>query len=904
MKQSSSYSRLRVAACILASAALSALYVRGGAGWLLGFVMLAPWLRALDASRTLAGTLLGAYAMSVAFTAACFAWFGAALGQYAGVDEGAGLAVLLLAAPLFQPQFFAFALVRRAASHRHGRALTALAATCAWVAAERLLPRLLGDTLGYGLYPSPLLRQAADLGGAAGLTVLLLLANEGVAAALARRADGWRAAARPLALAALAPLLLAGYGLAVLSGTAEPAGKPLRMGLIQANLANYEGQRERKGAYAVVREVLDTHFAMSYDAVVRQRADAVLWSETAYPTTFGQPKSETGAEFDREILANVNAAGVPFVFGTYERDSAGEYNAAAFVQPGAGLLGFYRKTRLFPLTEYVPAWLDGPALRRQLPWTGAWQPGSGARVFPLRLADGREIPVLPLICLDDTNAGLAIGGARLGAQAILTMSNDSWFSANPQGAQLHQAVAAFRSIETRLPQFRVTTNGYSAAIDATGSILTGTRMGEPALLIADVTVRKPAPTLMVLWGDWVGQAAGAFLLLLAARLALRRWGRQAAQPHPHPHPHPQPHSNSHPLPLSAARPGMLFPAAVALLPPAARVAAGTLRAVARLGLLGMCVALLLNESLRTNTLAQIRMFAALFLVPEAVAWCLLRAFAAQATLGHGRLVLTRGAQRVELVLSEISAVELWRLPIPGPGATLRLTSGQRWRYGLALANPAALAAALSAALPAVLGTMTGAEAGGGTEAGGGAGAEAGAGAGPGTGAGPGAGAGAGVGAGVGVRVSVGGARQDGAGDNLLVERPQAVLGVYVQARLALRRWKLDHPLSKFLLLPLALAIPAFHLHQHIAYGSALGEYYTFGLKAYLSAFALWWAAWTIGVVLCAALLRTAIEAATLLAALLRPSQTLSFRVRLECAGHAALYAGLPAWLLLNLYGAS
>ena len=79
-----------MAACILASAALSALYVRGGAGWPLGFVMLAPWLRALVASRTLAGTLLGAYAMSVAFTAACFAWFGAALGQYAGVGEGAG----------------------------------------------------------------------------------------------------------------------------------------------------------------------------------------------------------------------------------------------------------------------------------------------------------------------------------------------------------------------------------------------------------------------------------------------------------------------------------------------------------------------------------------------------------------------------------------------------------------------------------------------------------------------------------------------------------------------------------------------------------------------------------------------------------------------------------------------
>ena len=71
------------------------------------------------------------------------------------------------------------------------------------------------------------------------------------------------------------------------------------------------------------------------------------------------PKSEAGAELDREILEIVNAAGVPFVFGTYDRDAAGEYNAAAFVAPGTGLLGFYRKTRPFPLTEYVPGWLDG-----------------------------------------------------------------------------------------------------------------------------------------------------------------------------------------------------------------------------------------------------------------------------------------------------------------------------------------------------------------------------------------------------------------------------------------------------------------------------------------------------------------------------------------------------------------
>lgn len=811
---------VRVAACILASAAMAALYARGGAAWPLGFVFLVPWLRALDASPSLAAALLRAYAMLLAFTAAAFAWLGIALGSYVQVGAATGLSVLLLAAPLFQPQFLVFALVRHVASRRHGAVLGALAGAAAWVATEWLVPKLLADTLGYGLYPSRVLRQGADVGGAAGLTVLLLLANEAVAGALARRAEGVRAIARPVALAAMVPLLLAGYGQAVLSGAPAPAGQSLRMGLIQSNIVAYERQRQQKGTHAVVREVLDTHFAMSYDAVVRQRADAVVWSETAYPTTFGNPKSEAGAEFDREILGIVHSAGVPFIFGTYDRDSAGEYNAAAFVLPDTGLLGFYRKTRLFPFTEYLPAWLDGPRVRRWLPWTGDWRPGNGARVMPLRLKDGREIQVLPLICLDDVDTGLAVDGARLGAQAIVTMSNDSWFIADPLGAQMHQNAAAFRSIETRLPQFRVTTNGYSAVIDATGTVLAGTRMGERTLVVGDVPVRSPAPTLMVRWGDWVGRAGAFFLLALAVWSALRSWRPRASQS------------------ATALDVASVFPANVAVLPPPARLAAGALRAFARGGLLWMCVAILLNETLRTNTLAQIRMFTSVFLAPEAAAWCVLFLFSAKASVANGSLVLSRGAGRVEIALADMVAVQPWWLPLPRGGASLLLASGRR--YGLALAQPGLLADALAAAGAPLVQAQPGAP---------------------------------------------------------------AVLQPYVQAGLTIRRSLLDRPFAKYVLLPLALAIPAFHLHQHISYGGPFGEYYSFGLKAYLTAFALWWAAWSIGVVLTEALLRAAIEAGTLVTALVRPAATTDIRQWLERGGHAALFVGLPAWLFVTVYGA-
>lgn len=801
---------------IAATALLSGLYAQGGPAWMLGFVALLPWLRTLDREPSLTRTLLSAWAMSVGYTAAVFFWFGSALGAYTQVGAGAGLVLLLLAAPLFQPQILVFALVRHLARRHHGPALAACAAAAAWVAAEWALPRMLGDTLGHGLYPARLLRQAAELGGATGLTLLLLLSNEALGAALDRRRAGWRVVAPPLALAAAGPLLLAGYGVIALQSSAAPPGALLRLGLVQSNITDYERLRRERGPGAVVREVLDTHFAMSYDAVERQQVQAVLWSETVYPTTFGQPKSAAGAELDAEIQAFIDAAGVPFVFGTYERDDAGEYNAAAFVEPRNGLLGRYRKTRLFPFTEFLPAGLDTPAARTALPGAGAWRAGNGARVFPLRLADGREVPVLPLICLDDTDAGLAIAGARLGAQALLTMSNDSWFTAHAQGAALHQAVAAFRSIETGLPQFRVTTNGYSAAIAPSGDLLATSRMGERTLVIAEAPVGEVAPTLMVRWGDWVGRTAALGLLALGTlTLALRLW---PAAP---------------PAPATA-----VVPRRIAVLPRSARLAAGGLRGLSRLSLLGLgAVALLGDGTLTGNTLALIRTFTALCLLPEALAWCLMRAHTAQAKLAEGQLQLTRGAQQLVLPLQDIAALLPWRLPLPAEGAALRLASGQAWPWQLATRDPWALAAALGVTPPPARASRT-----------------------------------------------------------------AAALDAWARSRAATPHGRLAQPVFKWLLLPLLLAVPAFHLHQNIAYGSPFGEFYSFGLTAYLSAFALWWAAWFMGVVLCTAGLRAAIETVALTGVLIEPGAATAQRVALERIGVLLLYLGLPAWLALRVWG--
>lgn len=521
--------RLVALAAIAASAAAFALYARVEWPWvILGWCGLVPWLATLDRTASLAGALGSGLLMSEAFTTAVFFWFAQAISGYTGTPLAIGLLALLLLGPLLQPQFLAFAAARHLA--RRGGAgwpRTALTAACAYVGAEWVGPKLFADTLGHGLYASPLMRQAADLAGAHGLTFVLLLGNECLVAALrAVVAPGStgarvRGLAAPAACVASLVIALVGYGALryrALAGAVEDVA-PIHVAVVQGDISHYEQLAGALGTYDAVRLILDAYFDLSTRLLQRTPVDLLVWPETVYPTTFGTPKSADGAAFDRAIAGFVNGASVPLVFGSYDVDSGDEFNAAVFLEPSAdGRLRFdtYRKTSLFPLTERVPALLEFPLVRRWLPWLGTWKPGVGPRVMPLRLPDGRTLRIAPLICYDAVDPRLAIAAARQGAELIVTLSNDSWFAAGG-GPRLHLVVSAFRSIETRRPQVRATNTGISAVIAPTGELLGSIGVDERATLAESVTPNRGGRTLMLAWGDWFGPTAlaGVVVLLLS-----------------------------------------------------------------------------------------------------------------------------------------------------------------------------------------------------------------------------------------------------------------------------------------------------------------------------------------------------------------------------------------------------
>jgi apolipoprotein N-acyltransferase len=237
-----------------------------------------------------------------------------------------------------------------------------------------------------------------------------------------------------------------------------------------------------------------------------------------------------------------------------------------------------------------------------------------------------------------------------------------------------------------------------------------------------------------------------------------------------------------------------------------------------------------------NTLREMRLFGAFFAAPQAIAWLVRNAFRGKAVVTGGMLAIRRRDVVIEVPMDAVAGALPWRVPLPRGGMDLRLRSGRRFSPGLQVADPASLVDAM------VEGGATASIRSG-------------------------------------------------------LEGPMAV---YAQARLASPRGRLEHPVLKYLVYALVPAVPVFRLHQFITYGGALGEYYTFGLKAYLLGFGLWWISFVMGLLMFAAGVRAVVETVALLTAFFVPGAAAGVRRGLEILQRLMFYVGMPLWLALRL----
>ena len=296
---------------------------------------------------------------------------------------------------------------------------------------------------------------------------------------------------------------------------------PLRVALVQRNApCVFRAGRERQDPVEAYRRMVEV--------AASAKLDLLVWGESGM-SEFGHLAGER-AQSAAKYFANLAGGTALLAGGDFAEQTNGMvrvYNGAGLYAPsGDGMaLQVYAKQHLVPFGEYIPfdKWI--PALQRLSPIGVSLYPGE-AKVLevPVKVATEHDPPegrvkVAPLICFEDTLPVLARRGAELGAQAIVLITNDSWFSHSWEAEQ-HAWQAVLRAVETGLPVIRVGNSGVTGVIEGSGRarwLMDGTGrplVDAPGCQLETVQVRSaPRLTPYVRFGDW------PLLVLFAASLA-------------------------------------------------------------------------------------------------------------------------------------------------------------------------------------------------------------------------------------------------------------------------------------------------------------------------------------------------------------------------------------------------
>jgi apolipoprotein N-acyltransferase len=493
------------------------------------WIGLVPWLFTLERCKTIREAMAQGFWLNFLLGFAGVFWVAYAVPRYLGVSLLGGVLALVLHALVHQLHLTVFAGAywgrRRAVPPTSFLGLVSLASL--YTGIDWATPKLFQDTLGIMLHGNPALRQLAAIGGTPLLTFVVLLVNLGLFALAREISAGLRRTAargRPMLVRVLwIALPLAGFHLlgtheyARIGRSIESPERVVRVGLVQGSVTDELKDRWARGDAEAARESLGIYLRATRALFGKgSEPEIVIWPETTYPGVFRKPENDAqlalNVAFDRSIAAR----GTPLVFGAYDREDRRDRrvlrNALYFVEPGReqarhelSPMQVYHKSILLPIGEYFPLF-DEDTVRRWLPHSAHLSRGEGARVYALSLGESEAIQLGPSICYEDLFSSHTAALANMGAQLLVNVSNDSWFG-DYGAARLHLIVATLRSVETRLPQVRVTNSGYSGLVLPNGDVLHATRFDREEAKTIPVPIIEPAPTFRMRWGDWFGPAS-------------------------------------------------------------------------------------------------------------------------------------------------------------------------------------------------------------------------------------------------------------------------------------------------------------------------------------------------------------------------------------------------------------
>ncbi|HYB99150.1 MAG TPA: hypothetical protein VEC57_08420 [Candidatus Limnocylindrales bacterium] len=260
-----------------------------------------------------------------------------------------------------------------------------------------------------------------------------------------------------------------------------------------------------------------------------------------------------------------------------------------------------------------------------------------------------------------------------------------------------------------------------------------------------------------------------------------------------------------------------------------RLGCAALMALAGLSLPWMMGLLLFSaEAVTPPTL--VRMFLALAVLPALAAHLLLRTRGADISIGASELVVRARDVTMEVSGRAVGRIAPWLVPLPTPGFSIQLRSGQWLQYGVSVEDPRPLLEAFASdcACPAAAAA---------------------------------------------------------------VEHP-VVQWAHARARHGRASWR--DLLIKYPVFGLAPTVLLFNAHQHISFGGFFGQWNLESPAAWWRTLLEYWLILIIYLVLYAGVVRAAAEAAAMLATWASAARAGTARLWAERFCHVLYYAGVPA----------
>jgi len=520
--------------------------------WLIWFVLV-PWLMAVKRAASWRGALRQGYWMCFCMTIGGFYWVAYVLNEFAAVPWVLCGLFLIAFASFNEIQFIILApllrvLLRNCSSAgAPWRILAVILATALfYTGADWLFPKLFADTLGHAFYINRNIRQAADIGGANLLTLGAILSNLAIWQLIDRMTGRREPSIWPALHRSVLPLVAAGalaaafviYGTErnkTVSAAVANARQKINLGVVQANIGDLEKMAAEQGLRDAAFQVVRKYIELSDIALKSApRPDAIIWPETAFPSTFRTPENTYELARDQLVEQFVRTSGVPLLFGGYDQRDGLDYNTLFFLDPSPRMGGYdlqlHHKSKLLMFGEYIPGVKMFPFLQKLFPQVANFGSGPGPEVLkiphPLHDKNREPVPVGPIICYEALFPWFILEAARSGSRMILNVTNDSWFGYYGE-PELHLALTTFRGIEARLPQIRSTNTGITALIMPDGEIVKRTQKHKVEVLNVTVPLNDPIPTLMLRLGDWFGPAALAAALVAFGMLFLPERARRS-----------------------------------------------------------------------------------------------------------------------------------------------------------------------------------------------------------------------------------------------------------------------------------------------------------------------------------------------------------------------------------------